>query len=79
MSGATQVVLLVVAAAARRRCRNCGGTGEADPGHYAPGTCSRCHGTGDEPAPPEPPYPWCMHPAKCIERGYCPRNPSCGD
>ena len=31
------------------KCRNCKGTGEADHGHYAPGTCSRCRGTGLEP------------------------------
>lgn len=31
------------------RCRNCRGTGEADHGHYAPGVCSRCKGTGIEP------------------------------
>ena len=28
---------------------------------------------------PKPPYPWCLHPDKCIARGRCTRNPNCGD
>jgi hypothetical protein len=32
-----------------RPCRNCKGTGDADHGHYAPGICSRCGGSGIEP------------------------------
>jgi hypothetical protein len=26
-----------------------------------------------------PPYPWCHTPAVCSAKGYCTRNPGCGD
>ena len=25
------------------------------------------------------PYPWCYDRLRCVARGYCPKNPSCGD
>jgi hypothetical protein len=49
-----------------RPCKNCKGTGDADHGHYAPGICSRCGGSGIEP------------PAKTADNsatGFC---PECG-
>lgn len=27
----------------------------------------------------EPPYPWCHTPRACIQLGYCPRDPNCGE
>lgn len=33
----------------------------------------------DAPALNPPPYPWCGQPAICCTKGYCLRNPSCGD
>ena len=26
-----------------------------------------------------PPYPWCHEPAVCVLKGYCPRDPNCGE
>lgn len=26
-----------------------------------------------------PPYPWCSQPDVCIPKGYCPRDPNCGE
>lgn len=25
------------------------------------------------------PYPWCHDPGTCVGRGYCPRDPNCGE
>lgn len=25
------------------------------------------------------PYPWCLHPEICVGKGYCPRDPNCGE
>lgn len=25
------------------------------------------------------PYPWCRHPTICSAKGYCPRDPNCGE
>jgi hypothetical protein len=38
----------------------------------------------DEPTPTAPkpsnlPYPGCRDPETCRAKGYCPKNPSCGD
>jgi hypothetical protein len=38
--------------------------------------------TIDPPAPEPPsnlPYPWCYQPYVCAGRGYCPRDPNCGE
>jgi len=26
-----------------------------------------------------PPYPWCREPWVCVLKGYCPRDPNCGE
>lgn len=28
---------------------------------------------------PEPPYPWCSRVKHCTAKGFCDRNPNCGD
>lgn len=33
----------------------------------------------EAPAKPSLPYPWCRQPERCAGKGYCPRDPNCGD
>ena len=41
--------------------------------------CARAIRELKESLPPRPPYPWCYHPEICIKKGYCPRDPNCGE
>lgn len=33
----------------------------------------------ETPREPEPPYPWCHRKAYCIAKGYCDKDPNCGE
>ena len=32
-----------------------------------------------KPTEQELPYPWCVQPEACKGKGYCPRDPNCGE